>query len=914
MKIVTSTLLAILSFCLIAAASAQELPLNIKEVVSLAGITEYQMDNGMRILLFPDASSPKTTVNITYLVGSRHEGYGETGMAHLLEHLLFKGTPNHPNIPQELSEHGAQANGTTWYDRTNYYETFPSSEENLDWALSLEADRMVNSYVAKKDLDSEMTVVRNEFERGENSPTGILNERVFATAYLWHNYGKSTIGARSDIENVPIDRLQAFYRKYYQPDNAVLIVAGKFEPGPTLAQISEKFGSIPRPERTLPETYTAEPTQDGERRVELRRTGDTKVVALAYHIPAGSDPKYAAVDVLGEILGDTPSGRLYKKLVTTKIATEVGGGAYQLHDPSLLYLRASTRKDGDLQRLEKALIEAAQSFAGEPPTEEEVERAKTALLKSMEKVQRDSRGLALQLSEWQAMGDWRLFFLYRQRLEAVTVADVKEAAAKYLKPSNRTVGLFIPVESPDRTEIAEVDLDALDSALTELKVEDAVAQGEDFDPTPVTIAERTEMFKLGENLEVAFLSKDTRGETVSVRVIFHYGNESALQDLGPAAKFTGAMLMKGTKSMSREQLKDALIDLSATGSVSGTYDYVVADFDTTRENLPAVLKIAAEAMKEPSFPADELETMKAAYLAKLEEARTDVNTRASQELYERLDPFPTSDPRAETTIDEDIAAANSVDLEQLKAFHKKFYGANRGQIAVVGDFDPDEIRTLLDELFVDWVNSEAPPYERMEDKLKDIDSGFESSVYIPDKANAVYYAVQGLPITDEDPDYAALRLANYILGGGFLNSRLATRIRQQEGLSYSVGSSLSAPALDPSGSFAVYAIAAPENMGKVKKAVREELDRVIKDGFTAEEVEAAKKGYLESLKVARAKDDNLATLLSQYMHIDRDVMWLDKWDKTVQSLTAEELHAAFKKHIDPEMLTIVTAGTLPGEK
>ncbi|MFN7328107.1 MAG: M16 family metallopeptidase, partial [Bacteroidota bacterium] len=197
------------------------------KVTTVEGITEYRLANGLRVLMFPDQSKQTITVNITYLVGSKHENYGETGMAHLLEHLVFKGTPKHPNIPQELTEHGARPNGTTWLDRTNYFETFAATEENLKWALDLESDRMVNSYIAKKDLDSEMTVVRNEFESGENSPFRVLWQRVMATAFEWHNYGKSTIGARADIENVPIERLQAFYRKHYQPDNAVLMIAGK---------------------------------------------------------------------------------------------------------------------------------------------------------------------------------------------------------------------------------------------------------------------------------------------------------------------------------------------------------------------------------------------------------------------------------------------------------------------------------------------------------------------------------------------------------------------------------------------------------------------------------------------------------------------------------------------------------------
>src|SRR5712675_562079 len=212
-----------------------------RKVASVEGITEYQLENGLRILVFPDSSQSKVTVNMTVLVGSRQEGYGETGMAHLLEHMVFKGTPRHPHVPKALQEHGAQFNGSTSNDRVNYFETLAATDENLEFALDLEADRMVNSFVKREDLDSEMTVVRNEFERGENSPGGVLSERISAAAYDWHNYGKSTIGNRSDIERVPVDNLRAFYKKYYQPDNMVLIVAGKFDDAKALGLIQKYF-------------------------------------------------------------------------------------------------------------------------------------------------------------------------------------------------------------------------------------------------------------------------------------------------------------------------------------------------------------------------------------------------------------------------------------------------------------------------------------------------------------------------------------------------------------------------------------------------------------------------------------------------------------------------------------------------
>src|ERR1051326_8479233 len=225
---------------------AQNLPPRMQQRPSMAGITEYSYPNGLKVLLLPDSGSSTITLNITYLVGSRHEGYGETGMAHLLEHLNFILSTHDRNIKKELEEHGARWNGTTSYDRTNYFETVNASDENLQWALGLEAERMVNMRIEKQLLDTEMTVVRNEFERGENSIPNVLQQRVVATAFLWHNYGKSTIGSRADIERVPIDRLEAFYHKYYQPDNAIVTIAGQIDPTKTLAAVGRHLGGIPQ--------------------------------------------------------------------------------------------------------------------------------------------------------------------------------------------------------------------------------------------------------------------------------------------------------------------------------------------------------------------------------------------------------------------------------------------------------------------------------------------------------------------------------------------------------------------------------------------------------------------------------------------------------------------------------------------
>ena len=338
-----------------------------EKVAQVEGITEYRLANGLRVLLFPDASKPSMTVNITYLVGSRQENYGETGMAHLLEHLLFKGTPTHPDPTKTLTALGGRANGSTWFDRTNYFVSFPASEANLATALELEADRMVNSFIARKDLDSEMTVVRNEFEAGENDPENVTTQRLQSVAFDWHNYGKDTIGAKSDIEHVDIPRLQAFYRQYYQPDNAVLLVAGRIDEAKTLALVNQLFGSIPKPKRALTKTYTEEPTQDGERSVTVRRVGGTPLVAAGYHIPASSDPEWPALGLAARILANTPSGRLHRALVDTKLASAVFEQRVSTLDPSFVIFGATLPADSKPDAALEVLLNTVE-HASTPPS------------------------------------------------------------------------------------------------------------------------------------------------------------------------------------------------------------------------------------------------------------------------------------------------------------------------------------------------------------------------------------------------------------------------------------------------------------------------------------------------------------------------------------------------------------------
>ncbi|CAN5334261.1 pitrilysin family protein [soil metagenome] len=900
--IITAFLTAPMS--ILAQTAKMSMPNGVEKVTSVEGITEYRLANGLKVLLFPDPTKQTATVNMTYLVGSRHENYGETGMAHLLEHLVFKGTPKHPNIPAELTSHGARPNGSTSFDRTNYFETFSATDENLDWALDLEADRMVNSYIAKKDLESEFSVVRNEFESGENSPTRVLLDKMLATAYQWHNYGNTVIGARSDIENVPIDRLQAFYKKYYQPDNAVLTVAGKFDEMKTLQIIKDKFGAIPKPERTLPPNYTIEPTQDGERQVTVRRTGDTQFVLAGYHIPPGSSADFAAVDVLSQILSDAPSGRLYKALVEPKKASSVFGFNFELKEPGFGIFGAEVRKENSVDEAREILTKTLENLAANPPTKEEVDRAKTSILKNIELTLNSSDRVGLSMSEYIAQGDWRLYFLYRDRVRKITPADITRAAATYLKPSNRTVGVFIPTEKPDRAEIPTVSDTQLAAMLKDYKGDAAVAAGEVFDPSPSNIESRVKRMKIG-GLDVALLPKENRGDSVIASLLLRFGDEKSLMNRSAAAQLAGQLLMRGTAKHTRQQIQDEFDKLKARVFVSGGATSAFASIETTRENLPAVMRLVSEILHEPVFPENEFDVLKQETLTQIESQKSEPTSVAFTEIGRIFNIYPKGHPNYSGTIDEDIADIKAVTLDDVKKFYKDFYGASNGQLTVVGDFDAQQISALTKDLFADWKSPR--PYTRIKGEYRAI-APVNKSFETPDKANAFFIARLNVKIRDDNPDYAALALGNYMLGGGFLNSRLATRIRQKEGLSYGVGSSFSASALDDSGSFFANAIYAPENAEKLEAAFKDEIRKAVTEGFTAEEVEAAKSGYLQSRQLSRAQDRELAGRLNNYLFLDRTIAFDAAFEEQIKNLTPAQVNAAMKKYITPDSITIIKAG------
>jgi zinc protease len=885
------------------------------KVTSVEGITEYRLANGLRVLLFPDASKPTLTTNIVYMVGSRHENYGETGMAHLLEHLLFKPTANFgikkgTKTPVEvLNQTGGRFNGTTWYDRTNYFSTFPANDDNLKLMLELEADRMVNSPISQDDLwnnktqKGEMTVVRNEFERGESDPFRVTLERTMAVAFDWHNYGKSTIGARSDIEGVSIERLRAFYQRYYQPDNAILMVAGRFDEAKVLAQINDLFGKIPKPTRVLAPTYTAEPTQDGERSVTIRRTGGTQIVATGYHVAPASHSDAAALQVLGKILADAPSGRLHKALVDSKLASSVMDLDFNQMEPGYRLFAAVVPKDGQTAAVEEAMLKALEDIKSNPVTAAEVERAKASIAKDIDQTVNDTARFTIALTSAQAAGDWRLFHQRRDQVEKVDVEAVQAVAVKYLKPANRTLARFIPTDAADRTEVPKTpDIAAM---VKDYKGRAAIAQGEVFDPSPDNIEKRTQRSTLANGMKLALLPKSTKGNTVSATIQLRMGTAENLAGKATIGNLTASLLLSGTERLSRQEVKDTLDKLKANVNVNGGAEGVTVNVTTTRDNLAAVLDLLAESLMKPALTAKDFSEQQRDMISGTEQQMTEPQPLASNALQRLTNTFPAGHPRYSMTLPEQLAAEKAVTLEQVKAFHKAYYGAGHGSLAVVGDFDVAAVQAQAAKLFGNWKAEQ--PYVRIASEVKQV-AGQNISLETPDKANSVLFAIQPVPMKDDAAVYPALLMGNYMLGGGALRSRLADRIRQKEGLSYGVGSQLSVPSRDPAGLWLAFAISAPQNTAKVEAALREELVKALKDGFTEAELADAKKAWLQSQQVGRTGDAGLAGRLAGYLSFDRTMAFDKELEAKVSALTVAQVNEALRANLKPEAVSVIKAG------
>ncbi|HST51777.1 MAG TPA: pitrilysin family protein [Pyrinomonadaceae bacterium] len=908
----------------------ERLPDGIEFVAEEGGTREYRFANGLKLLLVENRVAPVVTFLVLYKVGSRNEAVGHTGATHLLEHMLFKGTPTFnkragTQVAATLQRVGADFNATTWYDRTNYFETVPS--DSLELAVRLEADRMRNSFIADEDRQSEMTVVRNELERGQNEPALVLDEAVYATAFREHPYHHPTIGWRSDVENVPTARLKEFYDTFYHTNNATVIVVGDFERGRALELVNKHFGSVPASPLPIPEVYTDEPRQQGERRIVVRRAGELPLVQIAFRVPAAlghtnvlSNSQLAAraaapplendifpLAVLAAALASGVTSRLYQSLVETEMAVSVDARVDQFRDPGLFNIYATSAPGVEPQRVEE-VIHGELRRAAEDLKTEEVEKAKRQVA-AHDAYERDgTHNVAMQMSEAEAVADWRFFDSYAKNIARVRDEDMRRAAAEYFTEDNRTVGHFIPKTAGGASNGAGAS--SIKSALRphgykfHREPSDDARGGASVSSSGAGLASRVRRDEL-ETGAVVLVLENAATPTVALRGSLRAGSYFEPRGKPGLARITAEMLKRGTRRRGKLELAGALEQVGADIEFEADTFAVQIEARSLSEDFPALASTLAEMLREPSFPSEELEKLKQQTIAAIQEQQSDTRLRA----YERL---------SQTVFDEEnpffvhggarlIESLGSITVEDVREFYEKFYGGRSLILSVAGGVRASDAARVLREAFEGFGGPESVDVSVRDPEPRT--GALREFVVVKDKANVDVLLGSAAPLRRDASDYYAAVLANRALGESTLSSRLGLQVRDAEGLTYGIGSRFRAPGL----AAGPWYIAVSVNPGNVERALESALNvlrEYVREGIRADELEDEKSSAIGAFKVSLSTNAGLASALwnAEFYRLGLD--YVERYPELVRAVTVEDVNAAIRKYFRPDHLTVVIAGDI----
>lgn len=890
--VLTATLLA-LSLSPYTHAAMPSPPSGMQYVTTVEGISEYRLNNGLRVLLMPDNAKAITTVNMTYLVGSRHESLGQSGYAHLLEHMMYKGSQHFPAIAENIGLRGGRFNGTTNEDRTNYFESIPASDKDLEWLLSMEADRMQLARLTAEDLRTEIPVVINELEIHEANPYQVLVTRIKAVAYDWHGYGHAPIGERKDIERADIAQLQQFYQQYYRPDNAVLLIAGQFDTARTMRWIQQKFGAIPRPATALPTITSVEPVSQGERGVAVRRPAVFSLGMQAYRVPSALHPDFAALKLAGSMLSTDREQRDADQNIVV-LPINIGFQMPGYRDSGLAYFFTRTQSTINLAEQSTKVMNMVEGYGKREPGEADLTYFKNRYANGFNRILDNPETLAIRLSEYIALGDWRLFFIEKDRIAAVTMAQLKTVSQHYFQRDNRISGLLFGEAAAKPVDIPPAP--ALDTVLSQFSHQDAYAPVADFDVSYANLQARSIRTRIG-NIDVVMLPKPTRGQRVYVDLRLHWGDEKSLFGKKWAEQMTDALLLNGAGKFGKESLAAERERLHIAGSVR--------NFSTTREDLKESLELMMLNLKQPTF-AQAHNNIQSERMS-MDFSRSNPLQKAADAFASHFNLYPTSDVRRMETVQQSISEINALKATDIIDFHKEFYGASDGHLVIIGDFDPAQVIAVLTPELTGW-ESHAP-YHAMPFSVAKRPP-LQQRIDTPGQSNANYLARLYLPVGMDHPDYPALTVVNHLLGQAGFESRLLQRLRKKDGLSYHIGSELDPEPDQVLSRWQISATAAPANIGRLQQAIREELTLISEQGFQEQELQHAKARIAQANLQQKNSDAQLTGLWNMLLHQHQDLSWMEKREAAVQALTLTDLNRVARQYLQPGQWSVVITADL----
>lgn len=897
---------------------------------SQMGVTEYRLSNGLKVILAPNNSAPVVTYMQLFRVGSRDEGVGHTGATHFLEHMMFKGTKkfdplNGLDSTELLNRIGAVSNATTWFDRTNYFEAVPS--QYLEFCIKIEADRMRNLQLRESDRDAEMSVVRNELERGENSPDEAMEKEMYAIAYREHPYHHPTIGWRSDVENIPMDRLKAFYDVFYWPNNCSILVVGDFDTDKTLALIEKYYGKIPSSPHPIPEVYTREPSQEGERRYKVSRAGDLQRVWIGHRTPASSHADHYPINVVSHLLGGShdKGSRLYKALMDTGLAMDVACRHDELRDPALMIIAATLTQDADPSEVEKVILQEIEKLQKELVGDDELAPIRSANRKGSILARADQMELAFALGEAESRDTWRWLADFDEKFEAVTPEDIRRVCSDYLVKENRTVGCFIPAESGDEVCCDSDEHDHSDHAHD---IDDGISDEPPTKPSkkkkiPVlsskeldkilTPAKTTQRASFSSQVQTRQLEnglkfmhmKNAGTGSIAISLYIPAGNYFEPSDRHGVADVVSEMITRGSEGLSKEQLAFTLKDLGLTEGLNLHTDAFAASLGNTvvKEDFAEYLGLVSRVLRTPLFLESELQRLKQEWSARILEQKNNTGPMAMNRLYREL--YPEGHLFHQIDFDEQSQQMQSLTQVDLQSFHA-YYSPARAILTVVGDIDFEDAHQTVEEIFGNWrgptpEHISIPPVAMPE-------NGRRIEIRMPDKSSMDILMGYPLPVRRRDPDFYPLHLANLALGGDTIIARLGKCVREENGLTYGIYSGLG-DNVHGAAPWTVSLSVNPANANKALGLVSDVLNNYRKTGITNDELKREATGAAGLFTVSMRSSMAIARVLTRFEVIGLGVEGVDRHVERILSVKKNNVDEVIQKYLHPEKMLTVLAGS-----
>ncbi|MGB6300131.1 MAG: pitrilysin family protein [Rivularia sp. (in: cyanobacteria)] len=887
----------------------KELVVKENRILTVAeNVRKTRLKNGLTVITKQVQTAPVVSVQVWYKVGTRNEKLGVNGIAHQLEHMMFKGTKSRPvQFGKLFSALGSDSNAFTSHDQTVYYGT--AERDKLKALLILEADRMQNAVINTEQLNSEKRVVISELKGYENSPEYRLNKVVMRAAFPNHPYGLPVGGTEEDVENFTIEQVKQYYENFYSPDNAVLVIVGDIETNKTIEAVKEIFGKIPANKNTKLKDRVVENNFNNFSKdvsisepIVLKQPGSAPLYQAVYPLPSAKHQDIPALDVMDYILAEGRNSRLYQALVNSGKASDVSASVISLQDGGWYELLVTANSVSNLSEIKSIINREISNLANLEITAEELSRAKAQLEASVILSNRDITSLAMQLgNDETTTGDYNYTDRYLAAIQQITIQDVQRVAQKYLKQQRQTVGFFEPIDkAKEKTDNKQISTENSEhfSKSTDRNA-DLVKYLPPVDST-ITSTSRVlpEKFILPNGLSIILLP-DKSTSTVTLGSYIKAGREFDPNNKAGLASLVADNLMNGTTHKDILDIAKTLEDCGASLDITTYREGVYFEGKSLSDDLSVLVKTLGDVIKNPTFPRSQLQLTRQQALTALKQDLDDPQEVAEKTFLQAV--FPKTHPDYSFPSQETLQQITRRDVVN---FHQKHYRPDTTVIALVGDFQPAQVKKLIEKEFGDWqVSGETPKA-----KYPPVDlpkSIVRVNPVLPGKVQAITF-MGSKAIDRQDPRYYAAKVLNHILGGDTLSSRLGSQIRDRLGLTYGIYSNLLAGR--NSGTFLIEMQTSPEDTTKAIASTRQLLEELHKQGVTAVEVENAKRNLTGNYNVSLASPDELTYRIIRNNVLGLNTEELRSFTEKIDAVTLEQVNQAARELLHPDKIVVVTAG------